>query len=296
MSRTSDAGGGPARISVFLADDNLIVREGVRALLGLEPDIEVVGAAEDFDGLVAGAEAANPQVVVTDIRMPPSFQREGIEAAKLVRKRHPGTGIVVLSQFDDPEYAVSLLGEGAAGYAYLLKDRVAEGQQLASAIRTVATGGSMLDPEIVEALVRPVLHRRRSVVGRRGAAAAGRRGQADQGHRRHPADDGGAGGRGRGRPVPPPGRGRQPRLRRRPAPAAHAAPGHRRPRGAGRDAQPPAARRPGREAPQRGPAHRGERAPAGHRADVGHPRLQHHRREGRPRPRWPGSSTSTGRP
>ncbi len=156
MSGTSDAGGGPARISVFLADDNLIVREGVRALLGLEPDIEVVGAAEDFDGLVAGAEAANPQVVVTDIRMPPSFQREGIEAAKVVRKRHPGTGIVVLSQFDDPEYAVSLLGEGAAGYAYLLKDRVAEGQHLASAIRTVATGGSMLDPEIVEALVRPV--------------------------------------------------------------------------------------------------------------------------------------------
>jgi adenylate cyclase len=143
-------------ISVFLADDNLIVREGVRALIGLEPDLEVVGVAEDHDSLVAGAEAVQPQVVVTDIRMPPTFQQEGIEAAKLIRKRHPGTGVVVLSQFDDPEYALSLLGEGAAGYAYLLKDRVAEGDHLAAAIRTVATGGSMLDPEIVHALVNPV--------------------------------------------------------------------------------------------------------------------------------------------
>ena len=153
---TTGADGVRAAISVFLADDNLIVREGVRALLGLETDIEVVGVADDFDSLVAGAEDSNPQVVVTDIRMPPSFQQEGIEAAKLIRKRHPGTGVVVLSQFDDPEYAVSLLGEGAAGYAYLLKDRVAEGDHLAAAIRTVATGGSMLDPEIVQALVNPV--------------------------------------------------------------------------------------------------------------------------------------------
>ncbi len=153
---TTDPDEGRATISVFLADDNLIVREGVRALLGLEPDFEIVGVAEDFDSLVGGAEAQNPQVVVTDIRMPPSFQQEGIEAAKLIRKRHPGTGVVILSQFDDPEYAVSLLGEGAAGYAYLLKDRVAEGDHLAAAIRTVATGGSMLDPEIVQALVNPV--------------------------------------------------------------------------------------------------------------------------------------------
>jgi len=150
------AGVGHSAITVFLADDNLIVREGVRALLGLDADLEVVGVADDFDSLVAGAEAAGPQVVVTDIRMPPTFQQEGIEAAKLIRKRHPGTGVVVLSQFDDPEYAVSLLSEGAAGYAYLLKDRVAEGDHLAAAIRTVATGGSMLDPEIVHALMSPV--------------------------------------------------------------------------------------------------------------------------------------------
>jgi class 3 adenylate cyclase/DNA-binding NarL/FixJ family response regulator len=143
------------RISVFLADDNLIVREGVRALIGSAGDMEVVGVAGDYDGLVAGAEQAAPQVVVTDIRMPPTFQREGIEAAKQVRKRHPGTGIVVLSQYDEPDYAISLLSEGAAGYAYLLKDRVAEGDQLFRAIRAVTTGGSMLDPRIVEALVRP---------------------------------------------------------------------------------------------------------------------------------------------
>jgi adenylate cyclase len=143
-------------ITVLLADDNLLVREGVRALLALERDLEVVGTAADFDELLAAAEKSRPQVVVTDIRMPPTFQDEGIEAAKLVRKRNPGTGIVVLSQYDDPEYAISLLREGAAGYAYLLKDRVADGDRLARAIREVATGGSMLDPEIVTALVSPV--------------------------------------------------------------------------------------------------------------------------------------------
>jgi adenylate cyclase len=145
-----------ACITVFLADDNLLVREGVRALLTLERDIDVVGVAADLDGLLAGAGAAAPQVLVTDIRMPPAFQREGIDGAKLLRKQHPGMGVVVLSQYDDPEYAISLLGEGSAGYAYLLKDRVAEGDQLAKAVREVAAGGSMLDPAIVEALVHPV--------------------------------------------------------------------------------------------------------------------------------------------
>jgi class 3 adenylate cyclase/DNA-binding NarL/FixJ family response regulator len=144
------------RISVFLADDNLLVREGVRALLALEADIEVVGVAGDYDELVAGAEAANPQVVVTDIRMPPSFQREGIDAAKEIRKRHPGTGVVILSQYDDPEYAISLLSEGSDGFGYLLKDRIAEGDQLVRAVREVAAGGTTLDPKIVDALVKPV--------------------------------------------------------------------------------------------------------------------------------------------
>ena len=144
-----------ARISVLLADDSLIVREGLRALLAATPDVDVIGVAGDYDELVTRAEELAPQVIVTDIRMPPTFQREGIDAARLVRKRHLGTGIVILSQFDDPEYAVALLSEGASGCAYLLKDRVAEGDQLARAIRVVSAGGSLLDPSIVEALVRP---------------------------------------------------------------------------------------------------------------------------------------------
>ena len=147
---------GSGGITVFLADDNIIVREGVRALLNREPDFDIVGVAGDYDELIAGAEAANPQVLVTDIRMPPSFQSEGIDAAKEVRKRHPGTGVVILSQYDDPEYAISLLQDGAAGYGYLLKDRIAEGSALANAIRAVASGGSMLDPSIVDAMMRPV--------------------------------------------------------------------------------------------------------------------------------------------
>ena len=143
-------------ITVFVADDSVFIREGVKAMLSRQDDLEIVGEAEDHDGLVEGAEKAAPNVVVSDIRMPPNFHREGIEACKLIRKRHPGTGIVILSQYDDPDYAISLLSEGAAGYAYLLKDRIAEGDQLARAIREVASGGSMLDPAVVSALVNPV--------------------------------------------------------------------------------------------------------------------------------------------
>src|ERR1017187_6229495 len=144
-------------IDVFLADDNLIVREGVRALIERNADLRVVGVAADYGEVISGCVATEPQVLVTDVRMPPSYHREGIDAAKEVRKRHPGTGVVVLSQYDDPEYAVSLLAEGSAGYGYLLKDRIAEGSQLADAIRSVATGGTALDPAIVAALLRPVV-------------------------------------------------------------------------------------------------------------------------------------------
>lgn len=145
-----------ARIRVFLADDNLLVRSGVAALLRADPDLDVVGEAADYESLVAGVIDSEPQVVVTDIRMPPTFQREGLEAATEVRGHFPGIGIVILSQFDDPEYAIALLADGAAGYGYLLKDRVAEGDQLADAVRAVATGQTALDPAIVDALTRPV--------------------------------------------------------------------------------------------------------------------------------------------
>ncbi|HEX6489335.1 MAG TPA: adenylate/guanylate cyclase domain-containing protein [Candidatus Dormibacteraeota bacterium] len=143
-------------IRVFLADDSLIVREGVRALLGLAEDIEVVGVAEDEAGLLSGAADLNPQAVVTDIRMPPTFTDEGIRAARELRRLQPGLGVVILSQYDEPQHAIALLAEGAAGYAYLLKDRVAEGDQLARAIREVTAGGTMLDPRIVSALTEPV--------------------------------------------------------------------------------------------------------------------------------------------
>ena len=143
-------------ITVFLADDNVLVREGVRALIDRQSDLQIVGVAADYDETVAGATATAPHVLVTDIRMPPSFNREGIDAAQEVRKRHPGTGIVILSQYDDPEYAVALLAEGSAGYGYLLKDNLAQGNQLIEAIRMVATGGTALDPSIVESLIRPV--------------------------------------------------------------------------------------------------------------------------------------------
>jgi adenylate cyclase len=160
MMDLPDSGSGspasPATIDVLLADDNLIVREGVRALIARHADLRVVGVAADYDEVIEGALACSPHVLVTDIRMPPSFNREGIDAAKEVRHRHPGTGVVILSQYDDPEYAVSLLAEGSAGYGYLLKDHIAEGDQLVDAIRAVATGGTALDPSIVEALLRPV--------------------------------------------------------------------------------------------------------------------------------------------
>ena len=184
------------QIAVFLADDNLIVREGVRALIERHADLTVVGVAADYDELVDGATAANPQVLVTDIRMPPSFQREGIDAAKEVRKRHPGTGVVILSQYEDPEYAVSLLAEGSAGYGYLLKDHVAEGNQLVDAIRAVATGGTALDPTIVEALVAPVVPPGGLTRAEEELLEHGRRGQADQGHRRGAADRPGSHRRG----------------------------------------------------------------------------------------------------
>src|SRR5258706_3317560 len=155
MEHTAEANG--SRLEVFLADDNLTVREGVRALIERNAALRVVGVAADYDETVAGCDATEPQVLVTDVRMPPSYQREGIDAAKRVRMRYPGTGIVVLSQYDEPEYAISLLAEGSAGYGYLLKDPVAQGNHLADAIRRVATGGTVLDPAIVEALVRPVV-------------------------------------------------------------------------------------------------------------------------------------------
>jgi adenylate cyclase len=139
-------------IRVVLGEDNVLVREGVRALLDSYEDIEVVGVAQDAPSLMAAASEHVPDVVVTDIKMPPSFQLEGIDCAHAIRKAHPDTGVVVLSAHDDEEYAIALLGGGHSGLAYLLKDRVSQGDELVRAIREVHAGGSAVDPVIAERL------------------------------------------------------------------------------------------------------------------------------------------------
>ena len=137
---------------MVLGDDNVLVREGVRALLDATDGMSVVGVAADAPQLIATVDEHRPDVVVTDIKMPPSFRLEGIEAAHQIRGKHPDTGVVVLSSHDDEEYAVALLGSGQSGLAYLLKDRLGEGDELANAIREVAAGRSAVDPTIAEKL------------------------------------------------------------------------------------------------------------------------------------------------
>ena len=140
-------------IRVVLAEDSLIVREGVQRLLELDPDVEVVASCGDLDALLEVVEAQRPDVVMTDIRMPPDSSDEGIRAALALRETHPDLGVVVLSQYSDPAYALALLETGSDGRAYLLKDRVDDRSQLAGAIRAVAAGGSYIDPKVVERLV-----------------------------------------------------------------------------------------------------------------------------------------------
>ena len=140
-------------LRVVFAEDNYLVREGTVALLAAVDDVEVVGTAEAYDELLAAVEAHGPDAVLTDIRMPPSGTDEGIRAAKAIRAEHPDVGVVVLSQFADEEYAYELLKDGAAGLGYLLKERVADVDEVVRALNEVARGGSVLDPKVVEALV-----------------------------------------------------------------------------------------------------------------------------------------------
>jgi len=142
-------------IRVALAEDNLLVREGVRRLLEMRRDatMEVVASCGDLDSLLQAVESTQPDVVLTDIRMPPTHTDEGLQIAARLRKTHPQIGVVLLSQFDAPVYARALLEEGSAGRAYLLKERVSYPEQLIGAIREVARGGSVIDPKVVEALV-----------------------------------------------------------------------------------------------------------------------------------------------
>ena len=138
---------------MVFAEDNYLVREGTAALLGTVDEVDLVGTAVDRDGLLAAVEEHLPDVVLTDIRMPPSGTNEGIEAAKRIRAEHPDIGVVVLSQFAEEDYVYDLLKDGAAGLGYLLKERVADVGELVRALTEVARGGSVLDPKVVEALV-----------------------------------------------------------------------------------------------------------------------------------------------
>jgi DNA-binding NarL/FixJ family response regulator len=140
-------------IRVVIAEDNYLVREGIRRLLETQPDVEVAAVCDDLDSLLAAVETERPDVVVTDIRMPPGDADEGIRAAERLRETDPEIGVVVLSQYATPSYALALLESGSEGRSYLLKERVQEVEQLVSAIRTVADGGSVIDPKVVEALV-----------------------------------------------------------------------------------------------------------------------------------------------
>src|SRR4051812_6946251 len=140
-------------LRLVFAEDNYLVREGTAALLSRSRELEVVALAEDLEQLLVSVERHRPDVVLTDIRMPPTCTTEGIEAARRIRAEDPRIGVVVLSQYAEDAYAVDLLKEGAGGLGYLLKERVSQLDQVVTALRVVAEGGSVIDPKVVEALV-----------------------------------------------------------------------------------------------------------------------------------------------
>ena len=140
-------------IRVVLAEDNYLVREGVTRLLSSDDEIDVVATCDDYDSLVAAVVAEQPDVVITDIRMPPTSTDEGIRAAEHLRETSPETGVVLLSQYSDPAYALAFLEKGSEGRAYLLKERVSDLTQLRDAVAEVHAGGSVIDLKVVEALV-----------------------------------------------------------------------------------------------------------------------------------------------
>ena len=142
-----------ATCRVVLAEDNLLVRAGVQALLDLEEDIEVAATAASLPELLERVAIHTPDVVVTDVRMPPSGTDEGIRAAVELRATHPGIGVIVLSQYVDPTYLMRLIDGGSSRRGYLLKEHVASPGELVSTIRLVNSGGSFIDPTVVDSLV-----------------------------------------------------------------------------------------------------------------------------------------------
>jgi DNA-binding NarL/FixJ family response regulator len=140
-------------LRLVFAEDNFLVREGTAALLAAVDGVDLIATVSDLDTLLGAVEDQHPDVVLTDIRMPPSHSTEGIEAARKIRADHPDIGVVVLSQFAEEDYAYELLKDGAAGLGYLLKERVADIDELVRALHEVSRGGSVLDPKVVEGLV-----------------------------------------------------------------------------------------------------------------------------------------------
>jgi len=141
-------------VRIVLAEDNLLVREGLVSLIDGVDGFELVGTGSTLAELIEAVDKHDPDMVLTDIRMPPSHQDEGIEAAIRFQASHPDLGVVVLSQYVDPVYALALLGSGTKGRGYVLKDRVDDIDRLVGAIRVVNNGGSFIDDEVVDALVR----------------------------------------------------------------------------------------------------------------------------------------------
>ena len=141
------------RLRIVIAEDNYLVREGTRRLLEDSGQVEVMACVSDAEELLRAVDGLRPDAVLTDIRMPPGHQVEGIEAAHAIRKQHPGIGVVVLSQHSDAAYAVQLLKDGTGGLGYLLKTRVGELDDLLHALREVAAGRSVVDSGVVERLV-----------------------------------------------------------------------------------------------------------------------------------------------
>jgi DNA-binding NarL/FixJ family response regulator len=140
-------------IRIVVAEDQYLVREGLRSVLETQEGLEVVSVCGDLDSLLVTVAAERPDVVVTDIRMPPGNTDEGIQAATRLRETDPEVGVVVLSQYATPGYLLALLDGGSERRGYLLKERVKDLEQLAAAIRAVAEGGSVFDPKVVETLV-----------------------------------------------------------------------------------------------------------------------------------------------
>jgi DNA-binding NarL/FixJ family response regulator len=149
-------------LRVVIAEDNYLVREGTRRLLEDSEQVQVIAAVGDASELLAAVESLAPDAVLTDIRMPPKHQTEGIEAARQIRQRHPGVGVVVLSQYSDAAYATELFRDGTDGLGYLLKVSIGELDQLIAALRAVAAGRSVVDPAVVERLVEQQVRQARS--------------------------------------------------------------------------------------------------------------------------------------